>query len=521
MIRAALIFLGIVNAVLYASLLPLWEGFDEPFHYGYVQELSSGRGIPVLGRTLLPGEIWKSVQLAPASDSVKRNLPQVTTFHGYFLLPDAQRDALRARIDRLDRGGAPGGLNYEAQQAPLAYALLAPADRLWQGASLAERVWRLRIVCGILASAAAAVLLFRLGSLLGLPDRFQAVLVFVVLSSQMFYATAAHVANDWLAIPLMVLFFDRIVALYAAPGLRNALLLGFTLAAGLLTKTYFLALAPLAFGTIFCLAWRRRLAPRHAGMFTLAALGASGPWYIRNMLLYGTVAGMQQTNGGTNWSGLRDAVAHLPWLESARDLMYQSLWTGNNTFRTFSGHTLTLLLCGFAAAGVLYAASSLRQRPPAAECLLLTGCACYAAALAYDTALVFAFSHALTASPWYPQPILPVVLCLLFRGLARNSLAGRAVAAWLVCLSTYVTVATWWAKLIPLYAGYDERSTPLQLIGWYRGGMGRIAHVLAATSLGGGAFILAMAAVASVSTVTLAAIIVARVVRNDPELPRP
>ena len=42
----ALTAYGILNGVLYGSLLPLWEGFDEPFHYAYVQALSTGKSLP-------------------------------------------------------------------------------------------------------------------------------------------------------------------------------------------------------------------------------------------------------------------------------------------------------------------------------------------------------------------------------------------------------------------------------------------------------------------------------------------
>jgi len=41
-----LIGFAAANAVLYSALLPLWEGFDEPFHFGYVQRLANGRGFP-------------------------------------------------------------------------------------------------------------------------------------------------------------------------------------------------------------------------------------------------------------------------------------------------------------------------------------------------------------------------------------------------------------------------------------------------------------------------------------------
>ena len=48
---------GLVNACLYSALLPLWEGFDEAFHYGYVETLWQTHRLPVLGRTLLPADV--------------------------------------------------------------------------------------------------------------------------------------------------------------------------------------------------------------------------------------------------------------------------------------------------------------------------------------------------------------------------------------------------------------------------------------------------------------------------------
>jgi len=40
--RWLLLTYALINAALYSILLPLWEGFDEPFHFGYVQYLANG-----------------------------------------------------------------------------------------------------------------------------------------------------------------------------------------------------------------------------------------------------------------------------------------------------------------------------------------------------------------------------------------------------------------------------------------------------------------------------------------------
>jgi hypothetical protein len=83
-VRRLLMVYAILNAVLYSMLLPLWEGFDEPFHFGYVQQLANGRAFPDARSARLSREAWQSIRLAPASDAVKANLPEVVTYSEYF-----------------------------------------------------------------------------------------------------------------------------------------------------------------------------------------------------------------------------------------------------------------------------------------------------------------------------------------------------------------------------------------------------------------------------------------------------
>jgi len=79
-LHIALLVYGLLNATLYCSLVPLWEGFDEPFHYGYVQTLSVERRLPVLGESVLSDEVWESLHIAPVSHLVKQNLPTTRSY---------------------------------------------------------------------------------------------------------------------------------------------------------------------------------------------------------------------------------------------------------------------------------------------------------------------------------------------------------------------------------------------------------------------------------------------------------
>ena len=510
-VRAVLVVYGILNAVLYASVLPLWEGFDEPFHYAYVLTLEKQHKLPRLGKTELPAEVWASLHLAPASHVVQFNLPWVESFSDYFRLPVGERIRLRERLEHLpDHESAPGGLNYEAHQAPLAYLVLAAVAWVCQFASFMTKVWLLRMFCGGFAAIASAVFLLRLAERIELPRAYQNALLFVVLSSQMFYATTAHIANDWLAVPLMIVLFERLLAFEQSCSLKHLLLLTATMVAGLLTKGYFLAFVPLVGVFIATLTRRQRFHWSGLIWFVVSIAVFCGPWYLRNLRLYGNLSGMQETAGGTDWHGLAVAFGRLPWVNSVKNLAFASIWTGNNSFTSFSLVAVSALLAGYSAAAALWVWDVQRRKLAKGELLLLCGVAVYGAALVYSTTVSFWFSKgaAISASPWYTQPILPVMLLILCLGLSRGGKVAAMITLWITWWSAYILSATYWAKLIPLYGGYpNEGKTVLfRLLQWY-GHWTSIAETLSLSAMASPYLILGLAATVVFVSLGLAVII--------------
>jgi len=462
-LRAGLLLAyGALNAALYAGLLPLWDGFDEPFHYSYVEQLSRGGGLPVQGRATLSREVWDSLALAPGSYLVKRNIGQVIAFDEYFSRTPAERAELRARLIALDprTGSARSDMpNYEAHQPPLAYAVLAVFDRLWSNAPLLVRVLRLRLFCGILSAIAMALLTLRIAARLGLTGRWAEVAAFLVLSSQMFYAATAHVGNDWLAIPLAA----ALVLAALTPG--AALAFGVILAAGLLTKAYFLAVLPFAAYQVFRA--RRPLA--------LLPLAAAVPWYARNLRLYHDLSGMQETAGhGIPFGAILRALPHFPWLRSLGATLTHALWSGNNSDTTFNALTIYLMAALLAASGFLWLRHRRRTDAPAVAFL-----ASFAAGLLYSTLLSYTVTAGvqISPSPWYVQPLFAPILCLCVAGLARSGRAGVALRIATVVVWTYVISATWLVKLVPLYSGYSGRTSIANLWRWYRAAAPDIAQI--------------------------------------------
>jgi hypothetical protein len=55
------------HGLTFVMCTPLWEGFDEAFHYSYIQTLAEHRTLPVYGQSTTSLEITESFEQAPVS----------------------------------------------------------------------------------------------------------------------------------------------------------------------------------------------------------------------------------------------------------------------------------------------------------------------------------------------------------------------------------------------------------------------------------------------------------------------
>ena len=505
--RKAILLFGIVNAALFCALLPLWEGFDEAFHYGYVETLWQTGRLPVLGRTLVPDDVAASFRLAPVSHVVERAIPEATAYDAWFALPQAERERRRRELELL----APGPRtsfrpNYEAHQPPLAYLLLAPLDWSFAKLPLTVRVLALRLCCAV----CAVVLLFfgasALCRALQLPEPFATAALFTIFCSEMLYATTAHVANDWLAVGVSAFFLAALAAFVHRPGRRPALRAAAWLAAGLLTKAYFLVFAVLAAAAAARLLWRRRTSWGSVLPGAALVLALAGPWYVRNVALYGNIAGTHEAFDGIGIRQTLAAATRMDWLATSGFLARASLWTGNNWFNSYSRTTLNLMLA-LLALGVAAWLGRRRQVQPA-ERTIFAAVVLFSAGVAYACCAAFADRHgaAAGASPWYTQVLLGPVVVLAYLGLSRWRRTGAVLAAIGLTLWAWVLVATWTTKLFPVYSGGGSAATRARDVwNWYAHGAARRAGDLSLTALGPAAWLYAGLLVSVALTAVLGA----------------
>jgi hypothetical protein len=472
-----LLLFALTNAVLYSCGLPLWEGFDEPFHYAYVQSLALQHRFPVLNQTRISSEIRQSLSLAPVSPILHRTLPRSISFAEWFQLSSDERLSKNKALSSLSPGlrlEPSESKNYEAQQAPLAYVLLVPVNVAMSSLPLRRRILVLRLF----AAGSSTLLLFFasqiLATTLELQERFRLVAQACIFESQMLWASIAHVGNDWLSIPLataLIAYFARVSRYYRN---RDLIITGILLGAGLLTKAYFLAFVPVFGALLLYGALRSHVALRSLVLPAVVPVVIATPWYVRNVVLYGSISGMQETARGIGLPQALGAVTHINWLRSFAELSRSSLWTGNWSFTAFSRSTLNCELLLIAAGLVLL---FIRHRQiTRVELFTLAALGSFGLALAYYTCLAWADTNGVATSPqpWYPQCIMPAIWMLVFLGFERNSMLGCILTLITSLVAAWIAALTYVGKLFPLYGGYEGRATVPALWKWWSNNPGAL-----------------------------------------------
>jgi hypothetical protein len=477
---------ALLQGLLYCSLLPLWEGFDEPYHYGYVEHVGSEWAFPIGDRTVLPEETWQSMHLAPASYLNVRNVPDLIPFDTYFRMDAASRRDLRTRLYNLPpelRTKKTGPYNYEAQQPPLAYLPLVAMQWAAPGGAIPWRVFRLRLFCVFASLSLLIYSVARLGQSMGMNPAYLAAAVFLLLSTQNLYAAVAHVANDWLSAALIPLLFLAAERFWRKPEARQSALLALALSAGLLAKSYFLIFVPFAFLLVLLAGLKQ------VWIFSGLVAALAGPWYLRNLMLYDSLVGLQTSVQAIPSAAVVQTILSTSWPQALAGMARGLLWNANSSFTSFSQATLNVLLVLLAAGGAFWLRGVRDRRGTPAEWLVFSGSALFTAIPIYamvlaNTGLGRVYSN---ANSWHGAGLLPAAFLLAMRGFSSGGRAGRWLARAALGLSVYILGLTYFAKLMPLYAGFDGRATIGFLSGLYlqRGGE-FIARLSDAAMLNGG-----------------------------------
>ena len=289
LILALVVAAGFARGAYWATVTPVWSPIDEIAHFGYVQSIAEGHGIPVVGRDLISDQVLRS-----AKDS-----------------PTASYRSQPYRATSRDPNWGPARQQYEATAAPTYYALMALPYRIGRPFGLAAEVLAVRLAT-VLIGLIAVPLTWALARRL-FPRHPPVWLIAPALLVTTNAFAFGAVTNDSLA---LVMAAAAVLALLRALDDRRApgwvALAGLVAGLGLVTKATFLTAAPLLLAVIVTWWLSTRPTPARLGRTALVYVGAAAapvvPWLAWNLVRYHALSGEHQVDRAFGQTGARTAL---------------------------------------------------------------------------------------------------------------------------------------------------------------------------------------------------------------------
>jgi 4-amino-4-deoxy-L-arabinose transferase-like glycosyltransferase len=408
--------------------LPIWEGYDEPFHFSFIQYVAARKSLPV-PTTPVSREVQQSLHLLPLSweQRLHAMAPPIYTADSYWELSEAGRTELQRRFRAIppacgmQQGTAPA--LYEAQQAPLYYWLMAFPLSLAAGWSLAARVLLLRVLSVLLASLLVPIAYIAAKKFFA--DGAQALgIVAVITCMPELMIDISRVANESLAIAAYSLLTLLLLLAVRPGGSKWFVIAGVVLGLGLLTKAYFLLAMPAFLMVAGHSAYRCR-GERGRILFNAAAgiVGAallSSWWYWRNHVLTGSWSG-EETDvlmAHQPLAARTAAFAHVNWIGGMTSVLVSHIWFGGWSFLKLPKAIYVIFAIGMiaAVAGLLNLVSKDRLRSDGLMAMLaLYGF--FWIGLMYGVFVIYNATGISAVPGWYMYAVIVPELLLVTWGL--------------------------------------------------------------------------------------------------------
>lgn len=299
---AALLLAALGNALLYAGLVPLWQGPDEAAHFSYIQFIAEERAMPVYRP---PYELYRTDLAEDVRASRARLEADALAFH-----PGTIQTFLYGAPPPPAAGGRhviPGDYHNNAlAYGPAYYLYGAGAYLAGYSAAVETRAYAARFATALLI-VPFAWFVYRFGRLLLRNRRKGLALAAFVALQPMVAQVYAVVNNDALLITCAAGSFYFMARWLVRGGMRHAVAGGVLAGAATVAKSqgiFFIAALPLFW--LARAAAGRQMPLRAAGYSIGAALIAVAPWFAFSFHHYGSLFGI---SGGAAAAAAPSAAA--------------------------------------------------------------------------------------------------------------------------------------------------------------------------------------------------------------------
>jgi 4-amino-4-deoxy-L-arabinose transferase-like glycosyltransferase len=455
---------------------PAWEGFDEWAHFAFIEHVASYGRLPSRNEPA-SAALRRAVALAPLSAAAAGYSRDSLTHDEFWRLSPEQRlarehefESLRASYQSADAGGTMLR-QYEAQQPPLYYLLLAPIYLCIRMFSFPAQIFILRFSSVLIASV-GLLLSYKIALSLPASRRAAVPVLLLLVSWPGLLLDVSRIGNDSLALTLACALILSLFRIMRGPfRLSRWALMGIILGAALLAKAYMLAFIPLLPLVLLPERLRRRpgIVSASKGMAIACAIAAviAGWWYVATWRDTGTLSGEQVEVSAARfgYAGKLIAVQSINWIRVLDSAAATHIWTGGWSFLNVRSWIYRVFECVAALATIglafllvrLGIRSRRRKLTPPAACFFLAvaAFALFCSGLAYSAVGRYLTQGVFSALGWYLYAVAGVEFVLLasgFTGLVGTRRSGACVAgaALLACVFDLYTAHF---VSIPYYTG--------------------------------------------------------------------
>ncbi len=308
------------------AFLPPFEGFDETAHFSYVQQIADTGTLPQVVRGKLSTDVEGYAGPLPTSIDPARS------YHPYFADNGTAVAQTPLRF-------APGTTdNWQAQHAPLYYAVLAPFYALTREAGVNAAMFMLRSISWIAAFTGFVV--GSLASLCALPEdkkNFAPVILGWPLLLPGFFPEMARLGNDSFCLLFMGVAWALLLRLLDRRDMMTAIWLSLALTLGFWTKAFFIPITAGIGVFLAYVAWRRR--DRQIAINGVAAVIAAfilgGSWYVGNILATGGTGFLLADRPESFWSALATRFDLVVLFRGLVGIAFSFVWPGTWSFARF------------------------------------------------------------------------------------------------------------------------------------------------------------------------------------------
>jgi 4-amino-4-deoxy-L-arabinose transferase-like glycosyltransferase len=476
----------LVRSTFYSVVLPIWEGYDEPYYFAAIQYLIATHTLPGLF-TPISREVEASLHVLPLPWAIgEQGIRQPFHTHDdFWRLPTGQRESLEQQFREIPTSWAnespPDAMpNYEGEQPPLFYALFSLFMRGTQQWSLASRVLILRLAAVILASSVIPLGYVVAKRITGASETALAVVGLAAVMPE-FCIDMSRVGNECLGLVIYTALLYMATRIVEGPAEFNKLFAaGLTIGVGLLTKAYFLtALPALMVIALWCYwrwpkQWMRLLYLSSLAVFV--ALAFAGPWHWRALRTTGSWSGLVAAS--VPRSSQFDVLARIPrvdWIRALHLLIASHIWYGAWSLLSVPPGWYLFFGTAFLVAGIglVRLLGHLRRGDrsslPIGEghfVMLLSFYGFFWVGQLYYTVLLFIHLRVSTSPGWFLYCLIITELILVYVGL--QAVLPRRAHPWVLpsLTSAFAALDAYGMHLllIPYYTGVVVHGGPLDRV---------------------------------------------------------